>query len=540
MLINRLEIKNFKGIKNCKIDFLHNLNVLIGVGNSTKSTILEAIHLLFNCSNYYNLNPQCFYNNDYNENIEITCIFSEFPNNFLSEELYGFFVLDEYQESPHLMAQFKCNSDFEYDWYIIKNDCQKLFNLTQRKKCNVFLIDDYIDNNFNYGKNSLINKYINENDVLKKEIKKSLYGNEFDIKIEELKSVHDIIFNLAKEYSVKFDNEISSILDISNLSTSTNIVGLAEKGIMISNRGKSDKRLLSIAMSIGLIENFGITLIDEPENNLEPYKIRFIARKINDLCSLHKNLQFIVTTHSPYFVYQSEIEYINIVKNVDGIVLIQKIPPYLKRLVYQNAAEAFFAKKIICCEGKTELGFLNAINEFRRKEHKEFELYGVCIINLEGDRVVQSAIDLYNLGYDIALIMDSDVNAQNLIKEEFKGLLIDCTPSKDFEYDFFKSLTNPQLIEFLNNLFSENDKAQFIGEINSAFKQINKPIEQLIDDPNFIDTLCTAKNLKNKFKNYAVGKKFGEYFCNNKKEINIESQLNKKYIKICSWVENNG
>lgn len=540
MLLNKLIIKNYKGIKYCEINFLSNLNILVGAGNATKTTILDAIKLLFCSTNYYNLNPQDFYNNDCNNNIEIIGVFSGFPEDFLSEKLFAYCVLDEYKDTPHLMAQFICNSNFECDWFIIKNDEKKHFSQSQRKKCNVFMVDEHISNNFNYGKSSLINKYLTDNESFQKEIKLSLYSNQLHIEGTNLEYLHSQIKSLAQEYSIKLDDKLSSKLDINNLPTSTNILGLAENEIMISSRGKSDKKLLSLAMSIDLIKNFGVTLIDEPENSLEPYKVRFIARKINDLCNKNKDLQIIVTTHSPYFVYQSEVEYIKIVRNIDGIISIQNIPDDLKRVVYQKAAEALFAKKIICCEGKTELGFINKINEFRRSNHKEFELYGACIVDLEGDRVIKSAIDLCNLGYDVSLIMDSDVKNQNADKSKFNGFLIDCTVKKDFEYDFFISLSKEQLVEFLENLFDGNNKNQFLGEVNKAFSQKDKTISQLVEEQNFIDTICTADNIKNKFKNYITGCKMGEYFINHMQEISKESIIYNKYNNIISWVEKNG
>lgn len=401
------------------------------------------------------------------------------------------------------------------------------------------MVDEHISNNFNYGKSSLINKYLTDNESFQKEIKLSLYSNQLHIEGTNLEYLHSQIKSLAQEYSIKLDDKLSSKLDINNLPTSTNILGLAENEIMISSRGKSDKKLLSIAMSIDLIKNFGVTLIDEPENSLEPYKVRFIARKINDLCNKNKDLQIIVTTHSPYFVYQSEVEYIKIVRNIDGIISIQNIPDDLKRVVYQKAAEALFAKKIICCEGITEIGFINKINEFRRSDHNEFELYGACIVNLEGDRVIQSAIDLCCLGYDVSLIMDSDVKAQDVDKSEFKGLLIDCTFEKDFEYDFFSSLSKEQLVEFLEKLFDGDAKSQFIGELNVAFNQKNKSIAQLCDENDFINIICTAKNIKKKFKNYYVGCKMGEFFLQHLKEIKEDSKIMDKFNMLNKWVEKN-
>ena len=43
--IKRIEISNFRGIKNCAIDNLGQVNILIGANDAGKSTILNALYL---------------------------------------------------------------------------------------------------------------------------------------------------------------------------------------------------------------------------------------------------------------------------------------------------------------------------------------------------------------------------------------------------------------------------------------------------------------------------------------------------------------
>lgn len=45
ILIKSAEITNFRGIKTCKVDDLSVVNLFIGINNSRKSTIMDAIFI---------------------------------------------------------------------------------------------------------------------------------------------------------------------------------------------------------------------------------------------------------------------------------------------------------------------------------------------------------------------------------------------------------------------------------------------------------------------------------------------------------------
>lgn len=88
MLIKKIEIKNYRGIKNQTLNFT-NFNTLIGKNDCGKSTIINAIKLFFNDEkvsikdfNFYQVEPQ---------NIEITVVLS----NFQPDKLKAFLVKGE-------------------------------------------------------------------------------------------------------------------------------------------------------------------------------------------------------------------------------------------------------------------------------------------------------------------------------------------------------------------------------------------------------------------------------------------------------------
>ena len=94
MRILSLEVENFRGIKNCDICFPENSRILflIGAGDTTKSTILNAIQwILWPTWNLVSTDTD-FYNKNTNESIVLRGTFSEMPEELLSEEKYGLYL----------------------------------------------------------------------------------------------------------------------------------------------------------------------------------------------------------------------------------------------------------------------------------------------------------------------------------------------------------------------------------------------------------------------------------------------------------------
>ena len=94
--INKLSIKNFRGIKQLSQDFgKERFIVLIGRGDSGKSTILRAIHAVLSPSWNLTFCDLDFYNQDTTQSIEIEVEISELPSELLTDKKYGLFVIND-------------------------------------------------------------------------------------------------------------------------------------------------------------------------------------------------------------------------------------------------------------------------------------------------------------------------------------------------------------------------------------------------------------------------------------------------------------
>ena len=94
--IKDITIQNYRGIKNLYQDFGdEKFIVLIGRGDSGKSTILSAIHAVLSPSWNLTFTDLDFHNQDTNTPIIIEATITELPKEFLKESKYGLYLLND-------------------------------------------------------------------------------------------------------------------------------------------------------------------------------------------------------------------------------------------------------------------------------------------------------------------------------------------------------------------------------------------------------------------------------------------------------------
>ena len=93
MRIVDVKIENYRGIRS--LPSWHpssGVNCLIGPGDSTKTTILDAIELCLNPRSYLLADDCDFFNLDIDNPIRITVTLTELPVEFKAEDRYGLFL----------------------------------------------------------------------------------------------------------------------------------------------------------------------------------------------------------------------------------------------------------------------------------------------------------------------------------------------------------------------------------------------------------------------------------------------------------------
>lgn len=162
--IHRLIIYNYRGIKHLDCDFGdENLIILIGRGDSGKTTILNAIHAVLSPSWNMTFNDLDFHEQDLSKPIIIEAIVSGLPQEILKESKFGLYTLplDDNDFNPRklcLRIILTVTDTLEPHWCVrVDADGQipdKPISASDRALLSVNLIGDYSDNQFAYNRQS--------------------------------------------------------------------------------------------------------------------------------------------------------------------------------------------------------------------------------------------------------------------------------------------------------------------------------------------------------------------------------------------------
>ncbi len=298
MKIEKVHIKNIKGIKDLELSFkkdnkILDVIVLAGVNGSGKTTILEAIKDFF-CSRYLNCNNQIVNLNIFLEVLENKFIedFKIFLNSNSKNKFLNFF---------HTLSVL--HSDIELD-------------INYRTQTERYIRD--LPKIIHVPANNSFEEVKTETTTLSKEYK--------FINIINSNVIRDLPSYIAtrrnylatieedltmKEVTNKVVNEINGIFDILELDVKLKGFSKDEKTLPIFENSASEefdindlssgeKQLFLRTLSIKMLEpNNSIILIDEPELSLHP---KWQQRIIEVYKKIGENNQIIVATHSPHIL----------------------------------------------------------------------------------------------------------------------------------------------------------------------------------------------------------------------------------------------
>ena len=459
--IYKLDIKNFRGIK----EFSHtfddlNLICLVGRGDSGKSSVLSAILYVLYPNWNLSFYDTDFYNCDIEHPIEIEATLVGVPDELLREDKYGLYIRgidkktnaikdeleDEYEKA--LTIRLKVEKDLEPKWHIInsRQDSLTEISASDRAKLNAFMVSDYLDGHFYWNKGSPLfsllkqgkNVDISEKDTILIDTIRKAKDTIDSYSFEQFQKVIDILKSKAEELGIRL-SEVSNSIDFKDIFIKDGKISLHDGKIPLRLKGKGSKRLVSIASQMALAESGGIILIDEIEQGLEPDRVKHLAR------TLYKNNkgQMFITTHSQGIIEELEVENILILNNDNGMVQCKKSDKKFQGVI-RACPEAVYAKKVIVCEGKTEIGICRALDAFRITKGKtNLTALDVVYTGGGGNNLSERALELKRLELDICVLCDSDEKNLNNEKKDMKveGIKIfDWDENNSIEQQVFSDL----------------------------------------------------------------------------------------------------
>ena len=542
MKLTNIEIKNFRGIKNASVFFPQDSRVvcLIGAGDSGKSTLLTAIEWALWPSWNLIATDTDFYNCDTASPIEITVSITELPAALTKEDKFGLYLRD-YEKAKNtdddeptdkgvtiLTIQLTIDETLEPKWNVITNRTDpKPISQKDRRLLSFGVVGLDHEKDFQWGRGSILQKYADSRETLHNAFTQAMRAAVENTSLEALDKMAPTVKKVGKQYGVGFVGEVHNRILMQNGSYSTT-VGVFDDKVPFAQRGLGSKRLLSIGMNVNAYDDGTLVLVDEVETGLEPYRISTL---INQFRSQFKEQgQLIMTTHSRSVVCECSIDELAVVNSSNGTLSLQVLNQVtdingdIQGLI-RGEPDCFLCRRIIVCEGKTEIGLLRSFDAYLfRVEGFRFAYHGVgTAYGGGGDKFFKLAKLLKKCGYDVSILMDSDIDAEEEDKLEAEEIGIKVfswesgfSIEEQIFHDFFIE-TAEQLIQIA---VEEKTFDHVISKLNATFTGEHKihRIEngeiKIQDDVDIADLTGIGTLAKNKkcewFKRIDRGQRVGD------------------------------
>lgn len=572
--IVKLEIKNYRGIKNLNLDFNPNDNVicLIGRGDGGKTSVLEAISAVLSPAWNLLFTDSDFFNCDISNPIEIKVSLLGTPEKLLDIEKFGLHVrlydeqnqtitddVTNQEESIHikelLTIKLFVDQSLEPKWTVVNSRSQeeKAINSNERGLFNCCMISDSIDRHFSWTKGNPLysllktvgqNSDKEETNIILESLRKAKIEIDRHT-FEELQYATMIVTQQAQALGLNIGNTRTS-LDFKEIAIKEGKISLHENLVPFRLKGKGSKRLASLAIQLALVQEGGIMLVDEIEQGLEPDRIKHLIRAFKE----NNNGQVFITTHSREVISELGNEPLCLLlKNNSGAKLeSRRLSISNLTSVVRACPEAFFANKVIVCEGATEVGICRALDQYRiRMGNEPMAFLDCAYIDGTGNTLVERVKGINEINIKTALLCDSDDLSVNKQKENLreKGITIfDCEDGAFLEKQVFRDLpwsAIQELITYALKVHKKNITVSLEDAIKAKLPTGHK-LEvnwQNVDTPILRETLANVSVSKGSewFKRIDHGEYLGSIIFKHYGNINENAYLKRNLSSLIEWID---
>lgn len=435
MKIRKLTIQNFRGIKHLDWDLPNEKTFcLIGKGDSTKTTVLEAIRCAFSPQWNHAFYDSDFYQCNTDDSIRIEVVIGALLPELCAEQKYGahlrgwnegaFKLSDEPDDDdePVLSIRLSVAKDLEPTWKVVtdRNPDGVAFKATDRAKVGAGLIGTYSEKQLTWAAGTALAKItesenLNESLVEATRAARSSLDSQRALVLKKFDAAAAKSEQVAKGLGVPVEHEYKAHLDLNAISIRIGGLTLHDGDIPLRQLGLGSKRMLLCGIQQEGLEEQHITLFDEVEYGLEPHRVARLVKHIRE----DQKGQYFLTTHSPTVLRELAVEQLYVLRKEDsGVRVVAAAGKALEGLNIQghirSSAEAFLSRKVVICEGATEVGFLRGMDDIWTAAGKlPFAYLGVAPLDAHGASKVKGLAKGFKaLQYDVLVLADGDAQDQ--------------------------------------------------------------------------------------------------------------------------------
>lgn len=298
MKLRHLSVQNFRGIRSLDWKISGDVVCLVGPGDSTKSTILDAIeYVLYPRWNltFYDID---FYNAEVDKPIEITATISGMPQKLIRDDKFGLHLhFWNYEDGLHdeqkdedeyaLVISLRVGSSLEPEWCVTSGQTGEAIKISaaDRELLGVSRIGNYLDRDLSWGRGSALSRLTgrdnaDEMPMILAEASRNARESVQSANLQHLSDAASRVEKSAFHFGVSPRKSFQPGMDPFSVSVSLGALTLIDDNIPLRSLGLGSRRLVAMSIHKDSSKDGAILLIDEIEQGLEPYRLRSLIRTL--------------------------------------------------------------------------------------------------------------------------------------------------------------------------------------------------------------------------------------------------------------------
>jgi len=434
MLVRKLVIRNFRGIRELDWATDSRFVCLIGPGDAGKSTILDAVALALEPRWNVTISDSDFYGCDPSLPIEIVATLTGLPAGLRSESACGLWLRgispngvlnDEPQEGDEvaLTIRFSADESLEPKWELVKEAMPepRRITATERALLGVAPVGSDSEVHLKWVRGSALARAVENAETAGvlmgayRQARTAVFENPSD----QLNAAAGQAAELLKKMGGAVLTSPRAGLDPGMMRRGAPLV-LHDGDIPATGLGRGSQRLAGLAFQLASLDSESIVLVDEIEFGLEPHRLMHLLNVLKDRSAAGTG-QVILTTHSPLVVEAVEASDLCVVRSEASATGVRQVPtdlddmrPSEPQATVRSGPSAMLASRVVVCEGKTEVGLCRAlVATWDGIEDVPMVLAGTAVRHGGGTDAPNKARCLALLGYPTMLLVDDDLDAGN-------------------------------------------------------------------------------------------------------------------------------
>jgi putative ATP-dependent endonuclease of the OLD family len=431
MMLRRLRVEHFRGIESAEWAISQRFVGLVGAGDSTKTTLLDAIGLVLSPNYNLQFTDADFFGFDLTRNIVIEAAVTGLPDNLIKESQLGkdrsgimpdgtlvHDPLDEAEEC--LVVRLTVTPELDPMWEVVRPDSDDGRPIThsQRRQLGFFRLGERPDFHLRWARGSALSGLTDGGDGASSVIldaRREARAAVFNAQPNALHTAAATAQKSAGNFGAAVFGELRPGLEPGS-ATSAHALMLHDGEIPLSSFGLGTRRLTSLSIQDQAMDGGSIIAIDEIEHGLEPHRLAQTLRHLKKRTDAG-GLQIITTTHSPITVETlSAVDLVVVHSGGAGVTTCHPVPEDLDNVqgTFRSAPDALLGRRVLVGEGATEVGFLRGLLRHWDAEQiaagqAPAAAIGTVLVNGKGGtQPTQRAQNFRQLGYPTCMLIDND------------------------------------------------------------------------------------------------------------------------------------